>query len=283
MDRNIIIFLDIDGTLLNLNYKNNEPKLPSLISDMQSQGVTFCLNSNRSLEDMIPVAREFNVEGPLICENGMYVYEQGSEKLIVPQKAANRAIKSKHENESAVAQVLKDMYPHNPIFWENLDTVQLKTARIKKVYPDRSIIIFNNKYRRYTMSSHIKYYQNEKLKDATGIAKLVLNKLKQNQGYTKDSNFAYSEKFANILAYPDFTSKRVGLLKLVENSSKNYETYSIGDEMADYDMVSGLGTFFTTENADTKVKAIAVKTATSAYASGLYELLRRIRRQYDVK
>ena len=61
-----LITLDVDGTLLDNNYRSNSPTINSVIEQLTREGNIFVINSNRSLEDMQSVARTFDLHGPLI-------------------------------------------------------------------------------------------------------------------------------------------------------------------------------------------------------------------------
>ncbi|GEM_PF-2459992 len=81
----IIVFLDIDGTLIGLDQKPNADGLPSLIDDLRARGVRFGLNSNRAVEDVESVVRAFHLDGPFILENGAYVMNQiNGERRLFP-------------------------------------------------------------------------------------------------------------------------------------------------------------------------------------------------------
>ena len=69
MNSRKLIFLDIDGTLLDSSYASNDENLSEIIKKLQDSGkYVFGLNSNRSIEDMLPIARDFSINGPLIGE-----------------------------------------------------------------------------------------------------------------------------------------------------------------------------------------------------------------------
>ena len=67
-----IIMLDIDGTLYDSNYAINCISLPKMIKKLSKNNI-FVLNSNRAVEDMLYVKKDFNINGPIIAENGTIV------------------------------------------------------------------------------------------------------------------------------------------------------------------------------------------------------------------
>ena len=77
-----LVFLDIDGTLIDKNYSSNCPDLKKLILLLQKRGFVFAINSNRSLEDLLPISKRFGIKGPLVGENGSFIYFQGAKKTI---------------------------------------------------------------------------------------------------------------------------------------------------------------------------------------------------------
>jgi len=57
-----LIFLDIDGALLDARYMSNDPDLTLYITQLQTEKeYVFGLNSNRSLEDILPIAKAFAI------------------------------------------------------------------------------------------------------------------------------------------------------------------------------------------------------------------------------
>ena len=70
-----IIFLDIDGTLIDYSYKVTSKNVKRVLKSMSEAGYLFGLNSNRSLYDIGTVSKMFDIKGPIIAENGILLVE----------------------------------------------------------------------------------------------------------------------------------------------------------------------------------------------------------------
>ena len=75
------------------------------------------------------------------------------------------------------------------------------------------------------------------------------------------------------------TSKRSALKELRSKAFGYGKLYVVGDEINDFEMIDGLGTFLTTSNAPKAVKDKAEAVATSKHARGVRELLMKIFKQ----
>lgn len=69
----IIIFTDLDGTLLGHRDYAFEPALP-LINDLQSQDIDVVLSTSKTLPEVLEWRRQLGVSGPFMVENGSAIY-----------------------------------------------------------------------------------------------------------------------------------------------------------------------------------------------------------------
>lgn len=146
MSRNVLIFLDIDGTLIQENQKPNTTRLPRVIKELSRKGFLFGLNSNRSIEDVLPIYTQFGLNGPLVLENGIYFKKSPQKKnfFIIPKPARVHADLLRtvrqfaREHELAMTVV-------------NADTV----AAIPRSARTKGVVIMVNKFRLFTGSVHI--------------------------------------------------------------------------------------------------------------------------------
>ncbi|MDP3994240.1 MAG: HAD hydrolase family protein [bacterium] len=278
-----LIFLDIDGTLLDPEYRINCSELKLRLKSLQSQGnFVFCLNSNRSLQDLFPIAKQFDISGPLVCENGLFAYLPRSKKkiLLTNKKNIEKMIKVKKNFKFWIletAQILK-----KSVYYKKTDTVKLINKVKKNNFPGDSILVFDNKYRKYTVSAHIKRLVSGALtKDLLSLRKLeiiVRKKIKQ-LGLSKIIEVGTSEVFGNLLIYSKLINKRTGVKYLISKYYRNYKVIAIGDESSDANMVEGLGEFWMVGNGTKDAKKSASKIAKYKYTKGVNELLKK----YDRK
>lgn len=269
-----LIFLDIDGTLLDSSYRSNERGLKSFIQQMPGS-YTFGLNSNRALEDLLPVAEQFSISGPLIGENGLFAYYPGSAqtKYLLGRAALKELARIKAMVESVLQETLCAQY-RGTVHWKNVDTVDtLPKAESRWRFNEGDIVVLNNKFRKYTVSAHLKVYRDGKLVPVTSKELDSITKNVCNIFIGKGITITYSPTFGNILMYTNQISKRSAIEKLRHNDFPESILYAIGDELNDYYMIEGIGTFLTVGNAANEVKKKATVSAHKAYAQGVRELL----------
>jgi mannosyl-3-phosphoglycerate phosphatase len=69
----LIIFTDLDGTLLDHHTYSFEPARETL-SRIQALGIPLIINSSKTRAEIIPFLDQLGVKQPFICENGAAVY-----------------------------------------------------------------------------------------------------------------------------------------------------------------------------------------------------------------
>ena len=274
-----IIFLDIDGTLLDASYASNDETLPDFIKTLESSGnYIFGLNSNRSIEDMLPIAEKFSIEGPVIGENGAFAYYTGTQQTtyFLPASQLNGLSQQKQRLEEAIELALLEYFANKTVIWIDADTVGVIS---KGAAPEQSsngdIVVLNNKFRKYTTSAHVYRNIDGRLVQLTSDEiESVLDCMKSH--FSEDSfSVVYDGNFSNILGYSSLTSKRKAIEKLI-NQYPDYALSSIGDDLQDYEMTKDIGTFLTIANASEAVRNKAAVVAAKPYTQGVRELLETI-------
>jgi len=278
-----IIFLDIDGTLLDEKYRCNHPQISSLISKLGRKGVKFALNSNRSLEDLLPLASKFKINGPLVCENGLFAYVPQEDKTIyfMGQMELNK-IKSAKDLLSTWLSEFASKHDRR-LLYKRVDTVKWIGKNKSYKYHPNDMIVLDNKFRKYTTSAHIRRVVGGKLVKDLESLKMIRRYLTDrfaDEDLERIVSVGASESFGNLLIFSSKASKRTAVSKLIKKEYKDYKVIAIGDEVADSEMVKGVGEFWTTANADYKVSNLADKISTHKYAKGVNELL--VRFSYDI-
>lgn len=175
-----LIFLDIDGTLLDEKYKCNYSRLANLIEKLERNDIVFSLNSNRSLEDLLPVAKQFKINGPLVCENGLFTYLPKSRKTIF--LISREKLKKLKDAKRTITLWIKNtkVLLNKKIHYKSTDTVALTTKTKSYSKFENSDFIFDNKFRNYTISAHIRNVANGKLQNDIQILRSLIEKLPQN-------------------------------------------------------------------------------------------------------
>ncbi len=273
-----LVVLDIDGTLLDKDYNVNSSTLPMLINKLESKGIVFCINSNRSLNDLLPVAAQFRITGPIIGENGVFIYDPVNKttNYVLSKQQLDAVHQHKVRAEQMLVECLKALFPERKIYWESIGTADKASHPSADKYAEGSIVVLNNKFREYTVSAHLKRSIHGHLVSMSDEVRHVAKALRDFLGDQKVMEVNYSSLFANVLVLPGLTSKRKALKKLENLKFSFNHVYVIGDEISDYRMINGLGTFMTTANAELKVKAKAKYVSSASYGLGVVELLNAI-------
>lgn len=274
MNTAALFFLDIDGTLLDASYKSNDGSLKSYMQ--QHPQWTFGLNSNRAMQDLLPVAEQFGITGPIIGENGLFAYYPSSKKItyFLNEGQLHELTAIKQYAEKRLLDILK-AYFKTEVYWENADTVDVLSRKQATPYAEGSVVVLNNKFREYTVSAHIKIYKDGKLVPITDQLGIITEQL-QTALADKPVKVASSPTFSNILVFANTISKRTAIEALQQNEFAHVKLYAIGDELGDFYMVKGIGTFLTVANSLPEVKKHAKICSQKSYAQGVHELLENI-------
>lgn len=274
-----LIFLDIDGTLLDSRYNSNDPALAEYINSLQKErGFIFGLNSNRSQEDIAPIAKQFSIDGPLIGENGIFVYSLKNNQIqyLLDEPELNKLVVDKEEVQTLILTAIKAKFSNQKVIWRNVDTVKAISEKIIEAeYQEGDIVVLNNVFRQHTISAHVFRFTGSSLKTIpVPIVKSVL-KLIQTECKKRDLTITYDPNFSNILVYSKNVSKNSAVKKVVDAYSK-VKLYAIGDSISDYEMVKDIGTFFAVSNAPKDVRRKATFSSEAVNAQGVRELLGKI-------
>ncbi len=273
----LLFFIDIDGTLLDENYHANSEDLQSTIRRLQQKGVVFALNSNRALSDMVPVANHFEIDGPLVSENGVFYANRKdvSKKMLILEEQALALQKEKRAFETELKKRLRKRYGDG-FSWKTLDTVRLLSESASESVIEPGTLLFaNNKYREFTTSVHVL------VQTASGLEHVdaeLLDAICDEMKHWCDTNemhIAKGYEFTNILAYTNDCSKR----SAVEELRKIYDDVrfcAIGNEDSDARMIDGIGEFYTVANAMESAKKAASYVARATTTRGVDEILKLV-------
>jgi hydroxymethylpyrimidine pyrophosphatase-like HAD family hydrolase len=228
------------------------------------------------MEDLLPVAKQFGITGPIIGENGLFAYYPGAKKTtyFLEENQLRELAKIKQYAEKTLLDILKS-YFKTEVHWENADTVEVLSHQQNKPYTEGSVVVLNNKFRKYTISAHVKIYKDGKLTPITSQLDTITAQL-QTALADKPVSVASSVTFSNILVYANSVSKRTAIEALQQGEFARAKLYAIGDELSDYSMVEGIGTFLTVGNSLPEVKKHAIICSQKNYAQGVHELLENI-------
>lgn len=250
-----LVFLDIDGTLLDYNYSINYSGVIKTIKKLRNNGYIFVLNSNRALQDLAPIAIQFATGGPIIYENGIRYYWQNKDRPILKIKKSSISI----------IKYLKKYCSENNYQFIKCDTVKYRLDN----HNNKKTVVAFNKYRRYTASIYA--YKNG-IPDF-GIAREICNYLKM----TIACNYSIfvTQTYCNVLVVPRISNKFKASKRLIE-IIKPTKVVAIGDELADAKNVENHGDFFAVNNASAEAKKQAKYVSPYKFSKGVDDILKRL-------
>jgi len=254
-----LVFLDIDGTLLRPDYTTNSNGVPRLIKRLSAKGYVFALNSNRSLKDLIPIARKFGIKGPIIAENGVFMIEGGKKSFFLKVPSIHKILRPR----------LALLADEKDIRVKYVDTVRY--GKEKKSDTKETWLV--NKFREYTASIHVRTNGMHDEKAAKVLAKRLQNVL------PKSYSVSVSPIFANVLVSPKNADKGKAIMRLKRSRFRNSTIIMVGDDAADLPALKVANAFYVVGNADKKIQRNATFVAKKSYTQGVEEILRYIDRQ----
>lgn len=279
-------FLDIDNTLLDLKYRLNSPNFAIKIKKYKQNGWYFHLNSNRSIEDMVPLYKKLSLNGWLVCENGSFGYQPREEKTTnIANLELLNLIKVEKDKLATRIEKIFIRLKIGKIKWITADTVEIFSSE-KKINliqaTDCSYILFNNCYRKYSASIHVREGLNIKKPISVDLGDKVAEQLRM--VYRKEKlpfTVVFSHSHGNILINLESVNKRSGVEWIKENFLGSL--CAIGDEFADYKMIEGLGDFYTVSNAPETTKNVAILVSKKKYSAGVLDLINKINYELNEK
>ncbi|MAF34232.1 hypothetical protein CMO91_00125 [Candidatus Woesearchaeota archaeon] len=258
----VLVLLDIDGTLLNEHYHLTSKEIYSTIEDLQRKGVVFCLNSNRSKEDLIPIYDHFKLNGCMIGENGAFSILDGKEHLYADQAPVLKL-------KQILPERLTAEVPGSVFLFE--DTVNFLKHDFRA---SAQVVLLANKFRKYTMSIHVRRNQDGHLAKDLDLTQQIADYIK---GIIEEQDLslrvAVSQAFGNVLVFPTTCDKGTTFAKVRDEFYNQATTCMISDDWADEPLINQVDHFYAVANAEDVVKAKAEKVATKPYTQGVVEIL----------
>jgi len=258
--RECIVFLDIDGTLLDINQRPTIQTLPALIDELSRAGAFFGLNSNRAFEDVVSVIKEFHLTGPFILENGAYIKNTlESESIMQGGIIQNIPI--------IVEESLNELLPklfYNPHILK-CDTVKMVTSEPE----EKGAYLYMNCYRHYSASIHGRFDGNMNMNEMRKLSESL-------QIYFSDKNIPLQavvhEHGATVTVEIPGIDKGSGLAFLHKNNPEAY-IIAIGDGLGDVSLRPYVDRLYAVSNAVKHLKKVSDRIANQPMTKGVYELL----------
>jgi|GEM_PF-1343740 HAD superfamily hydrolase (TIGR01484 family) len=271
--RKFLITLDVDGTLLNKSYKSTSSTINSTISQLTDEGHTFLLNSNRSLEDLLFIAKTFDMTGPLIPENGSYIYHQESGKTEVLLD----------EDSQEQFKLIKEMIPEiiekhfsNAIYFEGDTTDINKHIDVQDIPSDKTHLFITNQYRKYTVSIHVKKVVDDQLEmDVDTVEEFYKIMTDELNKKLFDFKTEFTKAFANLLILPTKISK----LDAFNHLTKQFPKYSkiiISDDEMEKPARNEMDYFFVVSNGSAIAQEMADYVSPESVTKGVEDILLKL-------
>ena len=255
-----IIFLDIDGTLIGLDQKPNAKTLAPLIYKLSKRGILFGLNSNRALEDVLPIIKTFNLTGPFVLENGAYALSKVSGKKIISKDLPAGIIE---KSKSALVGAIGNKFPESKIVYA--DTVGL----IKKNKWAKGLYFYANKNRHFSASIHNRLDGKPNHRVAQALAR-ELNLLLKGSGLFARVN-THGE---TVTIEAKNTNKSTGI-NLIQKLYPKSEIIAIGDGEGDLELRHNVDKLYAVGDAIPELKKVADGVAKKDLTQGVVEILEK--------
>ena len=270
MKNRYLVILDVDKTLIDTNYRVTSPTINSVIAQMKQEGHVFLINSNRALEDLTPIAKKFGLTRHIIGENGSFIYNPGtdSRKVLIDDETNLQV----DEVRRILPEIIQKNF-HNSYYFVG-DTTDINTHIENQEIPANIQNVFIlNKFRKYTISLHVKKLQNgELVKDHEATKKLfeLVKSFSERQGL--DVTIDYTHSYANLLAYPSEYNKATAF-KVLAGEYPGFVKIVIGDDYLDKPLMNEVDYFMVVNNATEEVKQVADYVSPESVTKGVEQIL----------
>lgn len=268
-----LITLDVDGTLLDNNYRSNSPTINSVIDQLTREGNIFIINSNRSLEDMQSVARLFDLRGQLIGENGSFIYDQdtGSMEVLLSDEGQRQI----NEMRAHIWPLIEQKFPGAKFMIGDTTDIN-KHIDVQDVPVGCDSVFIMNEFRKYSISVHAKKIKNGLMVRDIDLARRlfeVVSAAIKEKGWQLRAE--YTDSYANVLILPTEVTKPQALHRVTEKFP-SFESVVIGDDAADKPLRAEIDYFFVVGNGTPEAKAMANYVAEQPITKGVEEILLKI-------
>lgn len=256
------IVFDIDGCLLNTRYQYTIPfeTLCGIIQRGKSEGMTFNINSNRSLSSMLKIYNELDFNGFLIGEGGAYLYD--------PNTDQTDSFTENEVDRSALIDILNELTPNVAIV--DTDEVIKRPQEYAEDYTAGEVVIFLEQSRKFTMTAYPRIVQKGTLVFDQGLLEsIAIEMVPEFTEYFLAANLRYG----NILLSPKNLEKGSMFSRLPKPIA------SFGDTNQDISMFENSdfcgAPSNATENVKRRVFELKGFVSNKDYTAGAYEFINK--------
>jgi hydroxymethylpyrimidine pyrophosphatase-like HAD family hydrolase len=270
MSKKYLINLDVNNTLLDTNYRSTSPTIQSVIEQLSNEGSVFVINSDRSLEDIQAIAQLFGINGPIIGENGAFIYYPENDKV---QVMLDEQILIELERlKERIKAFIAEKYPNAHFFIA--DTTDINKHSVGQELPaNKEQLFIMNIFRKFSVSVHVrKFFNDELIKDyekAEEFCALTKNELLCGfDGF----NAHHDSDYANLLVHPVQSDRAASFMALADKYPHLKKIF-ICDDLDDKPAMSEIDYFFAVGNASAEAKKAAHYVASETITKGVEEIL----------
>ncbi|MGP4040450.1 Cof-type HAD-IIB family hydrolase [Gracilibacillus sp. D59] len=250
-----VVFLDIDGTILNHDKQiPNESKVA--VKQLHDAGVIVSIATGRAPFMFQDILEELNIQS-YICFNGQYVVFNGE---VVYQNPI--------DSEQLEELTKYSVNHHHPLVYQSID--DMKSSVSNHLHIEESM---GSLKRRHPLEDS-EYYKNQKI-----FQVLLFNK--------EEEQHIYEEKFQKLNfvrwhpvscdVMPRYGSKANGIEKFIEALDLNWEdTYAFGDGLNDLEMITKAHTGIAMGNSVQEVKEAADLVTDDVNQNGLSKAMKKL-------
>ncbi|MCI9331226.1 MAG: HAD family phosphatase [Oscillibacter sp.] len=260
-----VVFLDIDGTLLNSNHQV-PPGTKRFLNQLENTGVPVVLCSARYQRGVELIAKETGLHSPVVCLGGSLILSGNRSILYDAKIETSFAVKFKHFVQDRFSNIAISIYLYGEWFTDNLShPLVRRDTRILQNEP-----LYGNLE---TVAQSMP--QIHKLQ-CVGEPSQILQIQQEAASQFWDMDFLGSGD-----GYLEVMKKGVSKCEAVKFLQKHYhlqtsEIVACGDQFVDMEMLRYAGLGVAMGNAPIEVKAAADLVTTSNDEEGIYIALRNL-------
>lgn len=257
-----LVAADLDGTIIDKQKKLSKKALKA-IKALKRSGIKFILASGRHYCSLLPYAKRFKIDLPLIACNGAVVYNLRTKKAIfylpVPRKYTKEII-----NYSKKRGFHINLYGRDKIYIREMS--------------DWGIL-----YRKRTKTPMVVIKDENKMCSIRTAKLLIVSSPRQVDRELKILKKKYKNKLSVMKTYPEyleFMNKKVSkgsALKIIMKNLKinKDEAMAVGDSYNDIDMFKACGMKAAVRNACKELRKGADYTTKAKYGDGFAEAVNK--------
>jgi len=270
MSKKYLINLDVNNTLLDTNYRSTSPTIQSVIEQLSNEGSVFVINSDRSLEDIQAIAQLFGINGPIIGENGAFIYypENDHVQVMLDEQTLIKLEQLKERTKAFIVE----KFPEAHFFIA--DTTDINKHSVGQELPaDKELLFIMNIFRKFSISIHVRKNCHDELSKEIEQAVRFCELAKKELLCTgSDFEARCDVDYANLLIHPK-QSDKANSFAIMALKYPNFKKVFIADDLDDKPAMSEIDYFFAVGNASAEAKAAAHYVATETITKGVEEIL----------